>query len=227
VRVFHQDRPPPVPPAGREVERVPPAAPPPVPEWTPRRGLAPVPIEELDGMTPDRALRAVLARWDFRDPAGWRGPLERLGPEEWERCAALLERFAASELRQRLAGARKLRREVEYVCQVPGSTAVTPGVCGRIDCLWQDMAGAWHLLFWVSEPVPPARQEAYLSRCLPALALAVSALRQTEATARDVAIAFLSDGGVIERPASGLTRAGTFERLARALREMADTPAGP
>ncbi|MFP4053957.1 MAG: UvrD-helicase domain-containing protein, partial [Phycisphaerae bacterium] len=54
---------------------------------------------------------------------------------------AMLERFCASPLRERLAEAKETCRELDFVMDVDG-------VClrGQIDLLWQDAAGQWRVL---------------------------------------------------------------------------------
>lgn len=108
----------------------------------------------------ERLLRAIVRVWDWRDPEGWRGPLQRElaarleGDETLAReIPPLLERLSAHPLRLELAGARACHREVEFQVSLPASEdslydqASLP-VGGVIDCLWQDAAGDWHLLAW-------------------------------------------------------------------------------
>src|SRR5262249_40942617 len=114
----------------------------------------------------DRLLRAVLERWDYREPDGWRTPLQQAleaqpGAEQARHLrrelGALLSRFAGSDTRRQLAAGRACERDVEFALPVPrGEGEGTAWVRGVIDCLWQDGAGDWHLLAY---DTGPARQE--------------------------------------------------------------------
>jgi ATP-dependent helicase/nuclease subunit A len=188
----------------------------------------------------ERVLRGVLQSWDFRDEEGWREPLARLGgcpapPPGFgkgfgagaERLLfeSILSRFAGTDLRRRLGAARTVRRRVEFLT-AQGETV--PGVAGEIDCLWQDEAGRWNVLYQVTAPVAASAREAYFREQAPVLALAASALReQTGDWPRSVAIAFLHEGEVIERQASRLAHPGLLEEAARGAREIASRSVAP
>jgi ATP-dependent helicase/nuclease subunit A len=107
----------------------------------------------------DRILREVLDRWDFREPDGWRALLPQVmqnqpHPEPKELVATLargLERFAQSEVFRQLTAAATCHRDLEFVPAGPGASPVVRAV---IDCVWQDPAGAWHVLAYA--PTGPA-----------------------------------------------------------------------
>jgi ATP-dependent helicase/nuclease subunit A len=110
-----------------------------------------------EGDVRDRVLRSVLGRWDFQRADGWQALLaEELSgyggtpaaPELHKELDPVLRRFARSPLREQLAGAPACYRDVEFLAEWPGEEASQgrTGLHGLIDCLWQDEAGAWHLL---------------------------------------------------------------------------------
>jgi ATP-dependent helicase/nuclease subunit A len=101
----------------------------------------------------ERAVRAVLAAWDCRDPEGWRPLLAARGggmaAEEAEEAVGVLARFAESDLCKQLAGAAVLHAEMPFTfdpAHEKGKAVDAPAVHGRIDCLWQDADGRWHLV---------------------------------------------------------------------------------
>ncbi|MCC6420355.1 MAG: UvrD-helicase domain-containing protein [Gemmataceae bacterium] len=106
----------------------------------------------------DRAIRAVLGLWDYRDPAGWE-PLLRQALEALDGTGALpapelaeaFRRFAATPLFRQLARASEWRRDVEYLVAIPPGER-PPGlpasvmVRGHLDCLYRDRACTWQVL---------------------------------------------------------------------------------
>ena len=88
----------------------------------------------------DRAIRAVLASWDFRDPEGWQAVL---GGSHRDDLGEVFRAFAGTRVFRQLGKARECRRDVEYLLPLAASPLVVRGV---IDCLWQDDAGGWHVL---------------------------------------------------------------------------------
>jgi len=229
VQVYDRDRPWPEPPPRPRVGRTAPVAPEPngsdkhavdYPRTTKRRL---VPVAELDGgAAPALAgpLRAVLKAWDFRDPDGWRPLLQRLcepavPPAEWQQ---MLERFAASEIRERLAESPTCLREVDYF--LPLSMQNAPATLhGVIDCLWQDADGRWRLLFYTSES--PDRRDEHWQERLPGLTLAATAHHaQTGTWPATVTLHFLRDGTSVERTAARLPHRRVLAEAARRLEEV-------
>jgi ATP-dependent helicase/nuclease subunit A len=129
--------------------------------------------EESEKGQRDRILRAVLERWDFQDPAGWRPVLQQTleaqsmpGIDEGlrEELERSFERFAQSDTCRQLAAARVCRREVEFCLQGKAGEEASPSsscplIRGIIDCIWQDAGGDWHMLAWDTDPVQPDRKE--------------------------------------------------------------------
>jgi hypothetical protein len=74
------------------------------------------------------------------------------GVELGKGLESVLVRFAESGVREQMAGARACYREVEFLVEWSGEQdpLAGAGLHGLIDCVWQDDAGAWHLL--VSAP---------------------------------------------------------------------------
>jgi ATP-dependent helicase/nuclease subunit A len=154
VRVFDSLRPPPRPPDPKFVEHRPLA----VPAWL--EGAEPpsavdVSPEEIGRpvSSAEQVVLSVLGAWDFSDPEGWRPLLaERaggMGGGEVEQASGVLSRFAESELRRRLAGAVVVHVEVPFALNPAGEdrkVAEAAVVEGRIDCMWRDAQGRWHLV---------------------------------------------------------------------------------
>lgn len=175
----------------------------------------------------DRLLRGVLQRWDFNEPDGWRGLVGRLAPrlglpaDGRATVERLLDSFAATPLRQRLARARAVRRDVEFVTRLRDDRL--PGVGGRVDCLFQDDRG-WWMLEWVTDVVAsPSRQAVWDPREL-RLGLAAEALRRQGVEPRGALLALLREGEVIERPAAKLLPPALLERARQALTSLASQP---
>jgi ATP-dependent helicase/nuclease subunit A len=95
---------------------------------------------DTDGARRDRAIRAVLGAWDFRDPDGWQALLEG-GPGL--DLAHVFRTFARTPVFGQLGKAREYCRDLEYLLPLPAVPVVVRGV---IDCLWKDHAGRWHVL---------------------------------------------------------------------------------
>jgi ATP-dependent helicase/nuclease subunit A len=98
----------------------------------------------------------VLSRIDWRveyDLAGWcehlAGQHVPAKPDDVARQAReLLERFCATPRAQKLAQAKTLNREVEFLLAWPPGEPNSDGrfLHGYIDCLYQDTRGDWHLI---------------------------------------------------------------------------------
>jgi hypothetical protein len=171
-------------------------------------------------------LREVLRRWDFARQDGWRPLLERFLPTTESaggrglrtEAEGVLERFAGSGLRRRLAEARTCRREVEYLFRPPSEGQALPVVRGVVDCLWQDTEGRWHLLFYHFEAAGPADRERHWRRRQAGLVLAAAAVReQTGTWPGRVVLCFLKDGGLVERAGSRLGQRTVLAAVVRCL----------
>jgi hypothetical protein len=182
---------------------------------------------------PERVLREVLRRWDFAEPGGWRPFLERFLPRTEggggrglrAEAEGMLERFAGSGLRQRLAAARTCRREVEYLFRPASAGEPLPVVRGVVDCLWQDAEGRWNLLFYSFEAVRSSDRERHWRRRQAGLVLAAAAVReQTGAWPGRVALCFLADGGLVERAGSRLGQRSVLPAVVRGLRAFSGPP---
>jgi ATP-dependent helicase/nuclease subunit A len=232
VRVHDRDRPPPAPPpregeAAAACATAVPAVRASAHPIAAVRGTRAVPVEELEAWLRDRqtlfaaaerpdgeatpeerAVRAVLARWDFRDAEGWRAPLAGAGASP--RAERVLREFARSGLRRRLAQGRAFRREVEFLFE-PGEGL--PGVWGTVDCLWQDPGGAWHLLLCSAG----AAGDREVTAVLAALALR----EQSGAFPASAAVLSLCDGRCVDRPLDRVPHGAVRARAAEGLRALA------
>jgi hypothetical protein len=101
----------------------------------------------------ERLTRAVLSAWDFKQEQGWR-PLLKLhsGTRAPAETVRTLELFAVAPLRQELASALQILRDVEYEIDLRPREDRT--VVGVIDCLWRDEAGKWRLLAFLADGDP-------------------------------------------------------------------------
>jgi ATP-dependent helicase/nuclease subunit A len=165
------------------------------------------PRERATGCVPpasERLVRAALAAWDFREPDVWRGVLCYAVPADATAAAeAALERFARSAPARDLAAAAALHRDVEFhldLAEEFGRGERLPTVRGVADCVWQDAAGAWHLLGFTAGAEADAEWDT--------LALAAAALRrQTGDCPAGVALYDLTAGRVV-REARGADEVG-------------------
>ncbi|HVS40378.1 MAG TPA: hypothetical protein VMS17_32775, partial [Gemmataceae bacterium] len=202
----------PLPPAPNPPPEREPAAPPPLVERPDAfaeliRPMPPkyVAVANLTDRPPpgpaERMVRSVLEIWDFRDPGGWRSPLRRFAAEgDFGEVETILQRFANSELRRRLAEALDCLHEAEYFLNLTRAgiaTQETPTIAGRIDCLWREADRRWRLLFFTLTPISAERPWA---ERLTEMVLAAAALHQQMGKwPAAVALCSLSDGGVIEK----------------------------
>ncbi|MGF1583264.1 MAG: UvrD-helicase domain-containing protein [Gemmataceae bacterium] len=112
-------------------------------------------------ITAGRIVRHVLARWDFGNADHWRSLYEQVMSAAWvvsstsqtqPEVESALRRFAESDLRQHLGTARQCHWELEYLMTPPDGNElferVLPHVKGKIDYLWQDQEGDWHVLYF-------------------------------------------------------------------------------
>jgi ATP-dependent helicase/nuclease subunit A len=109
----------------------------------------------------------VLERIDFADPTVIAGWCEHLAPfhviqntEQACRLATkMIERFVASRRGRDLAGARAIHREIDFLLAWPPGGPNPNGqyIQGVIDCLYQDAAGAWHILDFKTNDVSAKR----------------------------------------------------------------------
>jgi ATP-dependent helicase/nuclease subunit A len=154
----------------------------------------------------DQVLRGVLGRWDFRQADGWHALLaEELQADEGTPAAealhreleSVLRRFARSAVRKQLAGARACHRDVELLAEWPGEEATLgrAGLHGVIDCLWQDEAGAWHLLAFAATGEVAADSDASWPARHPALVLSAWGLHSLHGVwPRSLTLYFLGTG---------------------------------
>jgi len=105
-------------------------------------------------------IHGILAQMDYRAPEGIAELADRLAfrhlgrlpPEEAGRiqteAVEMVRRFLASPRAGRIAAARKLYREVEFLLAWPPDRHQQTGsyVQGFLDCLYQDTEGQWHLV---------------------------------------------------------------------------------
>jgi hypothetical protein len=145
----------------------------------------------------DRLLRAVLDRWDLKEPEGWREILRQASDNQPEDSlptsdlALQLSRFTSSELFTDLAASQKCYRTVEYLLNLhepqqravgitptdhtaginPAARTPLPLLRGVIDYLWQDAHNHWHLASLVQGASSCAPESQRAALVLAALAL--------------------------------------------------------
>lgn len=177
----------------------------------------------------ERMIRAVLRTWDFREPDGWRPLLRQHVLAETADAVAreaeeMLECFAASALRRQLAEAVVCQREVEFLLNLSGPGAPLPSLGGVIDCLWQDAAGQWHLVFYTTAAVSVAGRARHWRGREWSLVLAAEALRrQTGSGPASVTLHFLRDGGRVRRAGGRLPVHAVLPEVTDALAALAHT----
>jgi hypothetical protein len=137
---------------------------------------------QLDAKSHERVFREVLRTWDFADRDGWQSALADAMPAEpgldRAELAAALAAFADSDRRRQLADAAELWRDVEFLFASPMSEN-GPTLHGRIDLLWRDATGDWHILAWVASS--EANGDPWVGRKRELLAAAWAVQRQTGA----------------------------------------------
>lgn len=150
-----------------------------------------------------RAVKSVLRAWDFADHDGWQQPLgDALAAEPAESdqvglrdfLAAGLAMFAESDLRNRLAAATEVWRDVEFLLAVSESGDDGPVVRGQIDLLWREGDGGWRV--FGCEAAPPAG-DPWCRRRSGLLAAALAVRRQTGSWPVTVGLIRLATGGVV------------------------------
>jgi hypothetical protein len=167
-------------------------------------------------------LRDVLARWDFRDPAGWRADLDAVLRLENRALRPglelMLDGVARWPLRAELAAAREVRREVLYALDLGGESEPLPVIEGLLDTLWQDAARGWHLLFW---NVPPRTENEAWAAHHVAVMLGVEALLRAGVKVKSIRLFRLGEGEMDQRrPPTAKTRAAFIEEARMALRRQ-------
>jgi len=126
-------------------------------------GLETVPTL-IDGRGLGTLVHEVLAAWDFSRPGDVaRSVRSRAGRHALEQSAEvevaveMLKRFVTSPRALALGRAKCIERELPFMLAwPPGRSAVgSQYLEGVIDCLYQDTAGAWHLLDYKTDDVAP------------------------------------------------------------------------
>ena len=132
-------------------------------------------------------LRMLLANCGGPEPERWRGLLVAL-TEDWapaQRAGLemIIPRIIALDVVQQFLATETRQHQVDYWLHLPTKDPAawtTPHlvVHGRIDGLWQDGTGAWHLLTWSWRPERlPDAQDAWEAETK-TVTLAATALRQ-------------------------------------------------
>ena len=187
----------------------------------------PIPREETEPLSVhERLLHTVLARWDFRDAAGWR-PLLRHVSDHYDLAGAAqelgrwLEAFTQAETFTRLAAVHVCHREWEFLLEWPGKEPPSglrqrPVVRGLIDCLWQDATRGWHLLYLATEPPPAAAAHPYDHR--PGLLFWGHAVQQLLGVwPKDLTVYSLPDGGILSASGTSLRQGKLLNQFGKAL----------
>jgi ATP-dependent helicase/nuclease subunit A len=169
----------------------------------------------------ERLLRAVLARWDFREADGW----QRLLSEELRtrddsehpraELESILRQFARSALRRQLAAARACHGEAEFLAGWPGEDVALHGL---IDYRWEDAEGGWHLLTFTWAAAGDATWGVYKPRLVVA-AWALHRLR--DVWPASIHLYCLETGKSRSANGQGLRSARVLAEARTALREVA------
>jgi hypothetical protein len=106
-----------------------------------------------------------------------------------------LRAFAESELRLRLAEAAELWRDVEFLLAWPVDGEDGPTLQGRIDLLWREGTGGWHLLAWDADP--PVGRDPWQGRKPGLYAQAWAVRQQVGAWPRGMHLFSFARGGAV------------------------------
>ncbi|MBC8115524.1 MAG: PD-(D/E)XK nuclease family protein, partial [Candidatus Saccharimonas sp.] len=114
-----------------------------------------VPVDPDQATSLGTLVHAVLEQIDFSQPSNWPALFEGIVSNNKDRVSAdalssartMLDNFFASPLAKELASAKSLHREVEFALLVPSLTrGEGTRVVGKIDLLYEDAQGGWHVL---------------------------------------------------------------------------------
>lgn len=167
----------------------------------------------------EAALRDALARWDFREPDGWRAALWVENRALRPGLELMLDGVARSPLRAELAAARDLRRDVPYSLDLSDGEPL-PAVEGLMDVLWQDASKGWHLLFW---NVPPRSESEAWAALHVAWMLGVEVASRADLPLKSVRVFRLAEGHLAQRrPPTAKARAAFVEQVRTTLRRQRD-----
>ncbi len=125
--------------------------------------------------------------------------------------ADILSAFARHDLAAALASARQVRRELDFVLDCPPAT-----IRGQIDLIYQDPAGAWHIVDYKSDRVGPDEPLADHARRyeLQLLLYASAAGRHLGERVADATLYFLRTGSTCEIPVNDASLAAATGRAA-------------
>ncbi len=131
---------------------------------------APAPASQSEALELGTLVHAALAQLDFAAPGDLAALVRRHAAARAEQsdtqqqiadAVDMLSRFVRSPRAAELAAARDLHAELEFLLAWPpdgtAGTDAGPLSCtleGVIDCLYQDAAGAWHVLDYKTNRVP-------------------------------------------------------------------------
>lgn len=181
--------------------------------------------EPLDAAAMGTLLHRCMELLDFSHPQGAAALMAQaavemeLGPAALAAATASLEAmlaaFAAGPLWPQLAAARQRRAELEFVSQMPGAI-----LRGKIDLLYQDAAGRWHIVDYKSDRVGPEGLAAHAQRYdLQMQIYAEAASRYLRAAGEgegvaDITLYFLRTGDSHVQPVTAETIAQARDRVA-------------
>jgi ATP-dependent helicase/nuclease subunit A len=187
-----------------------------------------VPLLDPANAAFERTIRAVLSRWDMRQPEGWLPLLAELIPSESEphRFETVLARFAAAPVRSELAAARQCVRDLDFMADlnsvdgVAGGTRL-PAVHGLVDYCFQDSDGDWHLLTLMITGQPPTKRDASWRGRKLSLVLGAWAMQQRGRTPKSLILHHLESGRCLRCVGSPARQRATLAAARVALSELA------
>ncbi|MEK6261379.1 MAG: UvrD-helicase domain-containing protein [Planctomycetota bacterium] len=124
---------------------------------TPQRDEDALPVDPDQATALGTLVHAVLEQIDFARPANWptlldgiaRTSKDRVSDDALSSARTMLDNLFASPLAKELASAKSLHREVEFVLLVPSPSSASDNgtrIVGKIDLLYEDIQGGWHIL---------------------------------------------------------------------------------
>ncbi|MBX7166635.1 MAG: UvrD-helicase domain-containing protein [Pirellulales bacterium] len=146
-----------------------------------------------------------------------------LAPRDVATATALVARFLASARAAAIAAAATVQSELEFLLAWPHD-GQTLQIRGIIDCLYQDRAGAWHLVDYKSEAAANTARAAAPYR-LQALVYALAVEASLGAAPQEIVLHFLRGGGEQPFVLDDESRAWAAAEIDRRIKALWQEPA--
>lgn len=188
--------------------------------------------DQIDPLAFGTFVHAVLARPDFGGNGSVRALCEQIAAERVltnagrivDEATILLETFRKSDRWTRIAAAKTVRRELEFLLAWPPAGPASDGrhIRGYFDCIYQDAAGGWHLVDYKTNTRPNA--DAYEMQML---LYALAFERAVGQPPVEVALHFLRPGVEHKFDWSDAARARAIDLVNDAILDLVAEPTRP